>query len=127
MNGLNRAAVVAPPFEYVVEIIPPCVVHVAYKLVPGAAVYVQYIALYVLYEQVFLRCICSHRGVAVYHPDRRTVCVVDIHQQVLHAVFSPLFVENCSTGQGIGVLYAVYRLGGADSVRVVAVAERFRP
>ena len=81
----------------------------------------------ILYEQVLLSRVCSHRGVAVDHTGGRTVCVVDIHQQVLHAVFSPLFVENCSTGQGIGMLYAVYRLGGADSVGVVAVAERFRP
>ena len=59
-------------------IVSVCFLHVAYEFLSRAVIYVQYIALNIFYEQVFLRCICSHRGVAVYHADRRAVCVVDI-------------------------------------------------
>lgn len=39
-----------------------------------------------------------------------------INWQMLYAVFRPLFVENCSTGQGIGMLYTIYSLGRSYSV-----------
>ena len=100
-------------------IVSVCFLHGAYDFLARAVVYAQYITLNILYEQVLLSCVCSHRGITVYHADRRTVCVVDIHQQVLYAVFRPLFVQNRGSRKGIGMFYAVYRLAGADEISVV--------
>ena len=58
-----------------------------------------------------------HACRAVLHPDRRAVCIVQVHAQIA----APLFCRNLRTGQGIRVFNSVDHLLGTDALIVVLV------
>ena len=81
------------------------------------------VPLQVLLKEAVLELPGRHACRAVLHPDRRAVCIVQVHAQVA----APFLRHDLRTGQGIGMFNPVDRLLGTDALIVVIKRKGIRP
>ena len=80
------------------------------------------VPLQVLFKPESVEIALRHACRAVLHPNRRVVCIVQVHAQVA----APFLCHDLRTGQGIGMFNPVDRLACADAFVIVVIRQHIR-